>query len=247
LWYRISEHEVVCMLQEYLHIRYRHIPGVCVWHWQVLPSHANINMVGSAFDHAGLYPSWSGLLRYGRTGVGRAPSISRATLLHSAGRLEDDPSMCSEYGRGIISLWIGEEVFFAVECKEDEKQKRSTLANLRLPEGLQELPPWVVPLLSSICGDGDVHGVTTNIQQYLKWFTSVHSGAPVRLLRSIHWAALPLIWHPLFITNIPTRTNLHESADAQARLVKSVTAVWEDAEITAEAIELLNGMTGVSI
>jgi hypothetical protein len=42
------------------------------------------------------------------------------------------------------------------------------------------------------------------------------------------------------------RTTCHESADAQTTLVKSVAAVWEDAETLAEAIERLHSVTGVA-
>ena len=72
-------------------------------------------------------------------------------------------------------------------------------------------------------------------------------GAPaLRLLRSINWATIPLHWQPLFLRGVQTTTTAQQAADAQARLVKGAAAMWEDAEVVAEAVELLHDVTTVS-
>jgi hypothetical protein len=257
MWYRISEREVAYMLQEYLHVRHRHIPEARVWNWQILPSQSNLNLVGAAFAQAGLYPSWSMIARYaaGGDGPGRlAPAAAaRLDVAAYAGRPDGDAAMHVEYDRGVTAFWIGEEVFFAVECRGEasmapaEGGARHPLANLRIPDSPQELPPWVAGLLLERSPGLEIHGANANLQRFLSWFASTHGGAAVRLLRSINWPLLPLVWRPLFFKDIPVRTTSHESADAQTTLVKSVAAVWEDAETLAEAIEQLHQMTGVSL
>lgn len=257
LWYRISEREVTCMLQEYLHVRHRHIPEARVWVWQILPSQSNVNLVGAAFAQAGLYPSWSMIARYAAGGDAPARhatalAAARLDVAAYAGRPEGDASMHVEYDRGVIAFWIGEEVFFAVECRAGEESAetggaRHPLANLRLPDTPQELPPWVAAVLMDRSPGLDRHGADANLQRFLTWFAGAHGGAATRLLRSINWPLLPLVWRPLFFRDVPVRTTGPESADAQTTLVKSVAALWEDAETLAEAIERLHQLTGVAV
>jgi len=234
LWYRINEEEVICMLQEFLHLRYRHIPGIGVWHWQILPSHANVNLVGLAFMRRGLYPSWTALQRY--AGVGERSPISAATALAHAGRTDADGTAYTEYERGVLAFWIGDEVFFAVSC--ERPLSGGGRPTLRLPDTHRELPAWVVPLLQSAApAKLEEFGVAAEIDRYLREFAALNAAPSVRLLR-------PLVWKPLFLKAVPYRTTAAESVEAQARLVKGATAVWDDPETVAEAIETLYDLTG---
>ena len=240
VWYCIHEQTVFCMLQEFLHLRYAHlVPEVRVWYWELLPSDANLNVVGERFHAAGLLPSLRYLLEYATN----LPVADRTHLHDStcaathAGRAGPD-ALSTPAGSGRHTLWLGKDAFFYVEATERD----TTFANSRAPDHHGELPPWVLSLLQS-AGAGDPFTLQRNLDVGLSHFHARHGTAPQRLLRSIHWASLPLVWRPLFVRDVRVVATRAQCEAAQARLVKGVAAVWEDAPVVAEAIEILGRLT----
>ena len=253
-WFPHQRTAAVCMLQEFLHVAYGgHVPECRVWHWMVLPFNAVVNLVGRRFEEAGLWPSWRGLVRYAAppTVVGGSSNADvpfDALEAHGA-RLAMDPlrtHMHTAYGGGAVAVWLGEDVLFVVDTTVAPGGDAATA--VRLPERCADLPPWVVSLLvERTHGALDEQAVRRNVDAYLEWFARRPIGAALTLLRAVGWHHLPLVWRPVFLRGdhaVP-RVTMRESADAQARVVKGVAAVWDDAETVAEAVAVLHRLTGL--
>jgi hypothetical protein len=90
----------------------------------------------------------------------------------------------------------------------------------------------------------DFFGIARNVDSYLTRIATNPAPA-LRLLRTINWALVPLVWKPLFMKNAQVTVTPAQAADAQSRLLKELTPSWEEPETIAEAIELLNRFTGV--
>lgn len=101
---RIHEQEVLCMLQEFLHVRYSHIPGASVWYWQLLPYYVNLENVGRHFHAAELLPSLRQLIRLALGGQ-HICEIDVERVHRLGQRL--DGQLSTNYGSGRHSLWLG--------------------------------------------------------------------------------------------------------------------------------------------
>lgn len=172
VWHSMYEQQVICMVQEVLHLRFPNIPQARVWHWQLLPSPTPIHLIAQRFNETGILPSWSGLLHYA------APRASNATVhsipfetVRSIGGHDDPTRMHTEYSNGIMALWIGEEVFFCVELPSETN---SQLTNIRLPENHRDLPPWVLNLVCQVAQASKVDEFTVIkcVDSFLDWFAT---------------------------------------------------------------------------
>ena len=239
VWYRIQENEVICALQEFLHVRFSHVPQAVVWYWQLLPYYVNVSNMGRNMDAEELLPSVRKLLKF--AAVKASSEHIDMERLHIRGQRHSD-RMSTEYGNGICALWVGEDVFFYVEDKSD--QVLGALRNVRLPSNHSELPGWVMELLREASMSTDFFGIARNVDSYLTRIATNPAPA-LRLLRTINWALVPLVWKPLFMKNAQVTVTPAQAADAQSRLLKELTPSWEEPETIAEAIELLNRFTGV--
>ena len=240
VWYRVHEYQVTCMLQEFLHVRYPHIPNAVVWYWQLLPYHANVELVGKGFDDEEVLPSLRNLLRY--AAVSRQPIRDvDAERLFARGQ-KDANQICTRYGQQRCALWLGTHVFFYVE--RDTHEPGNELTNVRIPSTYQELPPWVMHLLVEVSPGVDAFAIGLNVNSYLQGLHNIASRS-TQLLRGINWASVPLVWKPMFMQGGDTSATAQQAADAQARLLKSVAPSWEEPEVLSEAIERLGRITGI--
>ena len=245
LWYIIHEQEVLCMLQEFLHVRFGGaVPEAYVWCWQLLPANVNLRTVGANFHNAGILPSLRFLLRYGTPTARVAdPVVTVATAERLGNR--HPWRMITEYGRNVCALWIGDDVFFYVEqTPRGSDGAPGGITDCRAPDTHTELPPWVLHLLADVAGVQTLY-VQRTVDASLAHFQAEHGTPAVRLLRSINWGALPLHWRPLFMRGEEPSATPQQAADAQARLIKSSAAMWEDAEVLAQAIDLLSEVTTI--
>ena len=231
----IHEHEVKCMLQEFLHVRYPHVPSATVWYWQLLPYYTNLETVGRHFDLAELLPSLRQLMRL--VLGGREPNRMGSERVERLGqRLYNQLS--TDHGNGRHTLWLGTDAFFYVEQQSD-----NALINVRLPATHKELPPWVLSLLMDMGHTKDPFALEKTVDHYLRQLEATGSRA-VRLLRCINWAAVPLVWKPLFMHDAVSTVSNCEAQASQARLIKAAAPSWEEAEVVSESIDLLHRITG---
>jgi hypothetical protein len=136
-------------------------------------------------------------------------------------------------------------VFFFVQMDSPSfGEERLGHANCRAPDTHRELPPWVASLLVATT-HAELFGLHRALDVCLGHFQQHHGSGAQRLLRSINWGNLPLVWRALFVRDVRAVTTCAQAEAAQARLVKSVSAMWEDAHVLAEAIELLARVTAV--
>ena len=247
VWYRIHETEILCMLQEFLHVRFPQVPGMAVWYWQLLPYYVNTNNVGNNFDLFGVLPSLNKLVSH--AAVSRNPVELNLKHLQIRGqRLRDELHV--EYGKGVCSLWLGKHVFFYVEREHTEDTDTEDapphqLRNVTTPANHRELPHWVLEFLGDMSTGTDAFAMAKNVDSYLAGM-EMNLSPGLKLLRSINWASLPLVWNPLFMKNAETCVTVDQATRAQTSLIKGVCPSWEEAETMAEAIDLLNRITGVS-
>ena len=235
VWYCIHEQAVVCIFQEYLHLRYGHIPRVCCWYWQLLPDTANLNVVGEQFHEAGILPSLRWLVQYATEGIPYRMACEAARSMH--GRNVDQEAL----GPGAHAYWLGGDVFFFVRA---ETKDQATANNCRAPDAHGELPRWVMPMLRELTeGKLDGFNLQRNVDICLAHFQTMHGGAAQRLLRSVNWSGLPLVWRPMFVRDIRHTTTRAQAEGAHEKLIKNVAAMWEDAPVVAEAIEILGRLT----
>lgn len=66
------------------------------------------------------------------------------------------------------------------------------------------------------------------------------------LLRRLNFAAIPLVWQPLFLTEAQATHALEDSEDAQSRLLRSAFERDEDPEAVADAADLLRRITTIA-
>jgi hypothetical protein len=238
VWYRVHEHQVTCMLQEFLHVRYAHIPNAAVWYWQLLPYHVNLNHVGKVFDAEEILPSLRRLLCY--AAVPKAPiGELDPDRLQCRGQKQAD-RIATDYGGDRHALWLGTEVFFYVEGVGDG----NPLTNVRIPISYQELPPWVMALLCEVSHGTDAFAIGMNVNTYLHTLSATATRS-TQLLRSINWAAVPLVWRPMFMQGCDTCVTAIQAGEAQARLIKAIAPSWEEPETVLETIERLARITGI--
>ena len=239
LWYKIQEHEVLCALQEFLHVRFPYVPQAVVWHWQLLPYHTNIANLGQHFDRRQILPSLRSLLRFAAVGV----PVDQLDLSRLNTRAQFHPDRISmEYGSGQCALFLGEDIFFYMEDKSEKCP--NPLLNVRLPASHTELPTWVMHILYEASKDMDAFAIARNVDSYLLCIASNVPPA-IRLLQSVNWASIPLIWKPLFMRNAEVVVTPTQASQAQARLIKELAPTGEEPETIAEAIEILHQFTGV--
>lgn len=234
---------MVCMMQEFLHIHYPQIPEARMWHWQMLPPSANVDTVGSRFDSAGILPSLRFLVRYAVPTSSLVKQRNLETLiLHGMRSIDYRRPTSARVSRSTMpnAFWIGaDHLFFYVE---DEEQQG--IANCRLPQTVgEDLPEWVVPLLADVSMTDEIH-VKRNLDAALEQFAKENDAPAVRLLRSINWARLPLVWQPMFLVTTHHGT-VQQCEEAQVRLIRSVAREWESgsAEVVHEALTLLQHVT----
>ena len=240
VWYRIHEYQVTCMMQEFLHVRYQHIPSAAVWYWQLLPYHVNLDQLGKSFDDEDILPSLHKLLRFAAVPPRTIGDLDNERLLM---RGQKQPHhMSSHYGSGRCALWLGADVFFYIQKEADEDGNE--LTNVRIPGSYQEIPPWVMHLLVEVSIGVDAFAIGINVNNYLQRLQATASRS-TQLLRSINWAAVPLIWKPTFMVGCDTCVTVQQAAEAQSRLIKAIAPSWEDPETVSETIERLGRITGV--
>lgn len=223
------------MLQEFLHVRYPHVPSATVWYWQLLPYYTNLETVGRHFDVAELLPSLRHLARL-VLGPGDSSLMGAERVERLGQRLYNQLS--TDHGNGRHTLWLGTDAFFYVE-----RQSENALTNVRLPKTHKELPPWVLSLLMDVGRTKDPFALEKTVDHYLCQLEATGSRA-VRLLRSINWATVPLVWKPLFMHDAVSTVSNREAQSSQARLIKAAAPSWEEAEVVSESIELLHRITG---
>ena len=241
VWYRIHESEVVCMLQEFLHVRYPHVPGATVWYWQLLPYYTNLNNLGRNFDLYDLLPSLQQLVRFAAKHKG--PVVIDFNRIQQRGR-RTAGELAIEYGPGTFAMWLGEHVFFYRESTASD-DPTPELCNVTTPQNHTELPRWVLEYLCEISPGLDAFAIERNVDAFLSQFGRATTPAQ-RMLRAVNWPTIPLVWNPTFVKNVETHVSTEQALQAQARLIKGVCPSWEDAERLAETIDLLNVITGIA-
>ena len=239
VWYQIHEQEVVCLLQEFLHVRFPHIPKAVVWYWQLLPYHANLHNIGRYFDAEEILPSLDKLLKFASSDR-KQGKVNPADVERRG--MQPSDRMAIDYGNGLCAMWLGNDVFFFVEVSAQDQI--NPLRNVRAPINHSEIPTWAMDLLSETNPGVDRFSLARNVDSFLQRMDSSASRA-VRLLRSVNWSAIPLVWRPLFMKNMNVTVSARQASEAQVRLIKGISPEGEAAEIVAEAIDLLHRMTGV--
>ena len=239
VWYRIHEQEVVCLLQEFLHVRFPHVAKAVVWYWQLLPCHTNLLNIGRYFDSEDILPSLDKLLKFSSSDR-KHEKVNPGDVERRGMRPAD--RMAIDYGNGLCAMWLGNDIFFYVE--QSPQDQINPLRNVRGPINHSEIPVWAMDLLSEANPGVDRFSLARNVDSFLQRMDSSGSRA-VRLLRSVNWASIPLVWKPLFMKNIDISVSVRQASEAQVRLIKGISPEWEEAEIVAEAIDLLHRMTGV--
>ena len=202
----------------------------------MLPYHASLDHIGRNFDAEDILPSLRKLMQY-------AASIRRPVELNQErvalrGR-RSGQELSSQYGQGRSVLWLGTDVFFYVEDTTTE-----SVTNVRVPTTHEELPPWVMGLLQEANRGMEIFAIQRNVDSYLQR-TKTPSGRSVGLLSSINWAAVPLVWTPMFMRDTEYTVTCEEATTAQVRLIKGVAPSGEEPEVVAEAIEILHRITGL--
>ena len=129
-------------------------------------------------------------------------------------------------------LWLGEETFAYVE-------ESPGLTGCRPPTHTNELAPWIVSAIAD-AAETDVFAVQRNLSHFLEDFWSryytkrlllTRSVTPGRrILRAVNWAAIPLVWHPLFLTDAHQTHTLSECETSQSRLLRSIGEERQDPE-----------------
>ena len=110
-----------------------------------------------------------------------------------------------------------------------------------------DLPQWVFTVLQEISGD-DVDEIVLhrNVNMFLqRWNSTGSDRRSVILLRSINWAVLPLIWRPLFMSDIPVCVPPSECRKAQIKLLTEVASEQDDVETLNAAAHMLGIITGI--
>lgn len=259
LWLRSYQDRVVLMLTEYMHLCHPRVGSTRISAWQLLPTHAPVHLVARRFENMGILPSWRGLVRYALPSLAH-PGPDVESLERHAGRLVTDRERChmtTECGGGLMTMWLGQEVFFYVELPESAEAAKGEghhhpPPQIRLPTQPEELPPWCMDLLLDLAGqEMDPHCVRRNVSEYLDWFQEqggnqdVSRGA-LTLLRFINWGALPLHWRPVFFRDVQPVVTDKQSAEAQMELLRRMGTVAKvSGEAVTEAAEVLQRITGV--
>lgn len=136
-------------------------------------------------------------------------------------RNQRDPKhkhMHTTYANGVTVFWIGNDAFFCVEEKD-------SFEKVRPPFTVSDLPMWVLELLEELIGrDVMLPGrLRDNITEYLEWFHTRKVAHPVvHILRKINWGVLPLIWKPIFISDVPYSVSTTDAKNAQKQLLDSI-------------------------
>lgn len=150
----------------------------------------------------------------------------------------DPPALNTMYGDRVGVLWLGDEAFAYVE-------EQPGLTGCRPPTKPDELAPWIVPAIADAAA-ADVFSVQRNLSHYLEDFCRRPTTPAVRMLRAVNWAAIPLVWHPLFLLEAQQTHTLTECEQSQSRLLRSIGEEQADPEVLAEAAELLKRITTLS-
>lgn len=243
VWFRVHEHRVTALLQEYMHLCYPNVRETRVWTWLMIPRGMNVDVVSDRFASYRILPSIRGLLHYGLSDATRHRTIklNLPELETWAGRLGQDPErrhMHTVYQHGATALWLGDDVFFCVEGAD--------IMDISLPHSVDQLPPWVLPFIQRE-EQGDLSFLPRNINSYLGLFDSEKATDAVNLLRRVNWGVLPLHWQPIFLRSLPICVTEEESREAHVRLLKTVAPdkVYEDAEVLAQATKILHDICGL--
>lgn len=207
-----------------------------MWYWQLTPPDCNDNLLGACLDKASILPSLQSLVRHCVGGGSLTADALLQAILRSPERRPSEGVAHVQYEGGVSVLWLGDYAFFYVS---DGDRK------CRIPRATSDLPPWVCHTLSEE-GRMDPFALDGRIAAYLDCFAR-QSTAAIRLLRSIDWGAIPLVWRPLFVTDIRHGYSRADCAAAQLRLLRRVAEDMADAhpEVVAEALAVLHYATGL--
>ena len=227
------------MLQEFLHVRYPHVPGATVWYWQLLPYYTNHNNLGRNFDLYDVLPSLQKLVHF--TAKNKGPISLDFMHIEQRG-LRTKGELATEYGHHTFALWLGEHVFFYREVIGPSEPE---LCNIAIPQDHTELPQWSLDYLCEISNGLDAFAIARNVDAFLSQFGRSTSSAQ-KVLSTINWATIPLVWKPTFMKNAETHVSTEQAVQAQTRLIKGICPSWEDAERLAETIDLLSIITGIA-
>ena len=262
LWLREYQHVVAHNLQEFLHVVCPDRPQCRVWHWSLLPHTTPLPLVATQFRLAELLPAFRGLEEIVLEAE-PGELVPFEELERQGFRLQRDPlrrHMDTAYdpraeGAVPTALWFAPEVFFYVMRPG---QDPNDPFNARPPADHTELPGWVLPALLAAHGRGGGPAarrfVTRNVDAYLATFAPAAGGSPAQqLLRRVNWGALPLVWRPVTLRDVPTCVTVAESAAAQTRLVLNATkhlvdegaAAVDAAAAHIGALRLLGRVKGV--
>lgn len=189
-----------------------------MWHWQLLPRDVNLLTVGRGFHRAGLLPSLRELVlhtvptRAGPLGQGERVAQAVEALAQReriCGVSTDAPApLWSGYAGGVGILWLGQEAFLFVDDAPDG------LTGARVPRGQHELAPWILPAIADTCTT-DLFTVQRQADRFLEDFGSRKGTPGQQILRGINWANIPLVWHPLFLTEARPTHTLADCEEAQ--------------------------------
>ena len=202
----------------------------------MLPYHANLDHIGRNFDAEDILPSLRKLIQY--TAAVRRPVELNHERVALRGR-RSGRDLSTQYGQGRSALWVGMDVFFYVEDETTE-----TVTNVRVPTTHTELPPWVLDLLQEANRGLEIFAIQRNVDSYLQRMKTPSSRS-IGLLSTINWAAVPLVWTPMFMRDTESTVTCEEATTAQIRLIKGLAPSGEEPEVVAEAIEILHRVTGL--
>ena len=244
VWLRSYEDQVLGMLQEYLHLCHPEEGNARVWHWLLIPSDTPPLLCSMKFAAADIFPTWNNLFR---VIVPDKDAPSFACLESAANRVVYDPIRClmqTLYSNGSAVMWFGDQAFFYVQTEPVAGTKSEhQLPLVRVPEHVDELPPWVSQLMKEIARVDNPDSIDHNIDLYLDHFHSLQStNRGLAFVRRINWALLPIHWSPVFMQHMRVRVSVNDSIKAQKHLVDSM-GPNESQETKDEALSIIQSFT----
>lgn len=244
VWLRSYEDQVLGMLQEYLHLCHPEEGNARVWHWLLIPSDTPAHLCSMKFAAAEIFPTWDHMFKV----IVPDKDTPLFTCLEAeANRLVYDPMRClmqTLYSNGSAVMWFGNQAFFYVQKDPVAgTQSEQQLPLVRVPEHVDELPPWVSRLMKEIARVENPDSVDRNIDLYLDHFHSLQlKSRALAFVRRINWALLPLQWNPVFVKNMSMRVSVNDSIQAQKHLIESM-GVNESCETKEEALSIVQSFT----